>query len=129
MKWNAGWFGGQIGGTCWLLPSGIMYFLYGYYLPGLTTIFSFVAVNLIGTFLWINRSKISAILATNIFLASALLFTSFSFFSMHASGVYPNLNNQGNIFFEPFTKIIYFTLLLFPALAVQLNWIHLKRGS
>jgi len=56
-RWNAGgWFGGQLGGTVWLLLLGIL--LLGIdVIAALGVLLCFAGANAIGTWLWSRRRR------------------------------------------------------------------------
>lgn len=64
MQWNAGgWFGGQIGGTAWMLVAGILSAINDID-TGLIVLATFAIPNVIGLFLWRSREAISCYKAT-----------------------------------------------------------------
>ncbi len=57
-QWNrGGWFGGQFGGTAWLLPTGLVAF-YQAPLLGIIWLSIFSIVNALGFWLWHRRDRI-----------------------------------------------------------------------
>jgi len=57
-QWNiGGWFGSQVGSTCWLLVGGA---LLAFYAPliGVTFLVCFAVANAIGTSLWLRRDRL-----------------------------------------------------------------------
>lgn len=58
-QWNTGgWVGGQIGGTCWLLPMAWVLFSGGDLSGGVILVLCFLAPNILGTLLWTRRASI-----------------------------------------------------------------------
>lgn len=57
--WNAGgWYGGQIGSSCWILLAGLL-LLFKELVLGLILIVCFSLINLFGTMLWTRRDRIA----------------------------------------------------------------------
>jgi hypothetical protein len=56
---GGGWFGGQLGGTLWLLICGLV-FLAKDILCGLISIACFILLNAFGLYLWRQRARLSA---------------------------------------------------------------------
>ena len=58
-QWNAGgWFGGQIGGTAWMLLAGVLVLAQGSLL-GLLILVCFLIPNVVGVVLWRLRDRLS----------------------------------------------------------------------
>ena len=113
-QWNKkGWFGGQIGSTCWLLFS---VFRLDSWLASIILITCFLASNLVGTVLWMNRDRLDPYKAIQVLLAETFLFAAIAMISMDCIGVLkdldPRINNPSSV---------YLLLLIFPALAVLLH--------
>ena len=121
-QWNkGGWFGGQIGSTCWLFFGA---FRLDSWLASIVLTTCFLTSNLVGTVLWMNRDKLDPYKAIQILLADIFLFTAIAMISMDCFGVLkdldPRINNSGSV---------YLLLLLFPALAVLLHFRNKSRQS
>lgn len=57
-QWNGGgWFGGQIGGTAWMLVAGVLVLAQGSLL-GLAILVCFLIPNVVGVALWRSRDRI-----------------------------------------------------------------------
>ena len=57
-QWNAGgWFGAQLGGTCWMLIAGILLVSRDAGVA-VATLAVFATVNLIGTIVWTQRARL-----------------------------------------------------------------------
>lgn len=57
--WNlGGWFGGQIGSSCWILLAGLL-LMFKNLLLGLVLVVFFILINLLGTMLWNRRNRIA----------------------------------------------------------------------
>jgi hypothetical protein len=57
-RWNrGGWFGGQLGGTAWLLAAAAAI---GFRAPGVAAVFGacFAVANAVGIFLWLRRDSL-----------------------------------------------------------------------
>lgn len=68
LQWNAGgWFGGQLGGTCWMLVAAVLVAIKD--LPAGAIVFVlFLVPNLLGTYLWSQRARIQIYPAMQILL-------------------------------------------------------------
>lgn len=119
--YNEGWFGGQIGSTCWLL---FIAFRLENKLASIILIACFTLSNLIGTFLWKNRDKIDPYKAMQILLANIFLFTAIAMISMDCIGILKDLDQRVN---NP--RSLYLLLLMFPALAVLFHFRNKRRQS
>lgn len=58
-EWNCGWFGGQFGGSVWMLLGGIS-FLFWDAISASVCLSGFVVLNAIGFHLWRSREKLPA---------------------------------------------------------------------
>lgn len=68
--WNAGgWFGAQIGGTFWLLLAGALFLLQQDMIAGITLIICFLALNIVGVFMWYHRDGIAPYPAIQVLIA------------------------------------------------------------
>jgi hypothetical protein len=69
-QWNRGaWFGGQIGGTAWLIPAGLI-FLAKIPIVGIVWLGIFAAINAIGYRLWSRRDRLNPYHAIQILLVA-----------------------------------------------------------
>ena len=67
--WNAGgWWGSQIGGTAWMLAVGIV-MAFQDIRPGAVMIAGGIVSNIVGTWLWCNRDRVSPYRAIQTLLA------------------------------------------------------------
>ena len=67
-QWNkGGWFGGQIGCTAWLLPTGLILLVQRPFI-GILWVAVFVAINGFGFWLWKHRDRFSIFLALQMLL-------------------------------------------------------------
>jgi len=122
-QWNtAGWFGGQIGSTIWILIVGILALFYN--IPaGLLVISFFLLPNAIGYFLWHNRDRLEPYPAVQCLMASIFLFSFFTFLAYDLSGLASQLGPKSVRSYRNF----YFILLLYPGLMIQFYF--LNRGA
>ena len=68
LQWNAGgWFGGQLGGTCWMLVAAVLISIKDLS-TGAIVFVLFLVPNLLGTYLWSQRAKIEVYPAMQILL-------------------------------------------------------------
>ena len=56
-QWNGGWFGGQIGGSAWLLPTGLI-LLFQFEILGIIWLSIFAAIQVIGFWMWNRRDRL-----------------------------------------------------------------------
>jgi hypothetical protein len=58
-EWNGGWFGGQLGGSFWLLSGAGLFFTRSLLLASIW-LGGFVILNALGTWFWTQRHRLSA---------------------------------------------------------------------
>jgi hypothetical protein len=67
-RWNTGgWFGSQVGSTCWMLVGGVPLAVYAPMI-GATFLICFAVANTIGTSLWLRRDRLRPYPAIQILL-------------------------------------------------------------
>jgi hypothetical protein len=67
-QWNTGgWFGSQLGSTCWMLVGAAQFALHAP-LIGITWLLCFTVANAIGTSLWLRRDRLGPYPAIHILL-------------------------------------------------------------
>jgi len=114
-KWNAGWFGMQIGCSAWMLglifiaPSPLS-------LISASAVFSFLIINIVGTYMWMRSDKIDINTATNILIGIAALGSFSMLVIMDLSGV---LHKWEPRFSNP--RHAYWLMLMFPILIMLLR--------
>ena len=114
-RWNAGWFGMQLGCSAWML--GLMYIAPSVLsLVSASGIVSFVIINLIGTYMWTRSDKLDLDVAFDIFVGIAALGTFLLLVIMDVSGV---LHQWEPRFANP--RYAYLLMLIFPWLLFPRN--------
>jgi hypothetical protein len=121
-KWSYGWFGGQIGGTAWMLGLALAS-------PPLCSLVSvsgivvFALINLIGLTMWRNQSRLDQHTCLQVLIAVTGLGSYCLLALMDASNCLqkwdPRIHNP---------KTAYLLLLIFPILSVWI-WTANRRNS
>ena len=115
-QWNTGgWFGAQVGSTCWLFLGAILFLGQTPLLAGLW-LGCFVLANLIGTIIWMNRSKVDPYRAIQVLFLVIFAFTTIAMVSADWLGFLRELDQR---FENP--RLLYLVLLMFPALMTMLH--------
>ena len=115
-QWNTGgWFGGQIGSTCWMLACVLMY-VWKFPLLGAILLGCFAVTNFVGTALWAKRDRVDPYWAIQILLAVILLFTAVGMVAADWFGALEEFGRWGGGSRSP-----YLCLLMFPGLMI---WFH-----
>ncbi len=116
-QWSTGgWFGAQVGSTCWLLVAAIA-------LLGQTPLLAalllgcFVLANLVGTIIWMNRGKVDPYRAIQVLLLVIFAFTTIAMVSADWLGFLGELNQRVK---NP--RLLYLVLLMFPALMTMFHF-------
>lgn len=85
-QWNtAGWFGSQLGATCWLLIMAIGLMAQSNALS-IVLLAGFVVPNILGTFIWTRRDRVDPYAAIQLLLAIILVSTLIVFLVCDARG-------------------------------------------
>ena len=119
-RWNAGWFGAQIGGSCWMIGTVFM----GaptFSLPALSGPIIFVLVNTIGLLFWFNRGRLDSYISLQILFAVLCLATFALPAIEHGCGCLAKWDPRMT---EPWRA--YLLLLIFPGMSAML---HLQTRS
>lgn len=96
-QWNAGgWFGSQIGGTCWILLAALVA------LPrdltaALASFAVFLAANLVGTLMWVGRSRLRPYPAMQALLVCCGLASALATFVLDRAGHFGSLGVGGQV--------------------------------
>ncbi len=115
-QWNmGGWFGAQVGSTSWLFLGAILLLGQTPLLAGLW-LGCFVLANLIGTIIWMNRSKVDPYRAIQVLFLVIFAFTTIAMVSADWLGFLRELDQR---FENP--RLLYLVLLMFPALMTMLH--------
>ncbi len=116
-QWNTGgWFGAQVGSTCWLFGTAICFLGQA---PLLATLWfgCFASANLVGTAIWMNRGKVDPYRAIQVLLLVIFAFTTIAMVSADWFGLLGELEQR---FKNP--KLLYLLLLMFPALMTMFHF-------
>ena len=90
MQWNAGgWFGGQIGATCWMLIAGILTAVKDL-TTGSIVIGFFLLANLVGWLLWQTR-RFSCYASTQLLIAISGAFGLLAVYVLERGGVWEEI--------------------------------------
>lgn len=118
-QWNAGgWFGSQVGSTCWLFFVGILHLGKSYLFAGLL-LACFVLANAIGTIIWMNRDRVDPYRAIQILLLDVLAFTTLAMVGSDCLGFLGELDPR-----VANPRRLYLVLLLFPTLMVYFHFMN-----
>lgn len=121
LEWNAGgWFGGQLGGTAWILIAAILSMAHDV-TTGLTLLLLFLIPNMVGLLLWYQR-KLTCYLSIQIVLALCGLFGLFAIYLLDRNHLWLKIQTGGAVSSE----MGYF-LLAVTVLVVMASF-HLKFG-
>ena len=113
-QWNTGgWFGGQVGSTCWLFILGVVTLAKDAPL-GALILLCFLIPNILGTLSWHWRDRIAPFPAIQILMALIGGFALLAFIALDVSGIIPELDPT----YGGSTHKLYLYLLIFPALMV-----------
>lgn len=121
-QWNAGgWFGGQIGGTIWMLLAGSLVLYQGSWLGAVILLF-FLLPNVIGSLMWYRRDHISPYPAVQALMAVVGLFSLLTLAAFDVSGRFPGPgpHSQGS------PRSLYWIMVIFPATMIMF---HLQNRS
>ena len=114
-KWNYGWFGGQLGGTAWMLFLGFASPPFWSLVP-ISGIVVFALVNIVGFIMWINQERLDQHICSHTLIAVIALGSYALLALMDATGCIqqwePRLHNP---------KSAYLLMLIFPMVSA---WIH-----
>ena len=114
-KWNAGWFGMQLGSSAWML--GLIFIAPSpFSLMSASGVFTFLMINIIGTYMWMHSGKIDIHVAFIILIGIAALGCFSLLVIMDVSGI---LHQWEPRFSNP--RHAYWLMLLFPWRAWQLR--------
>ncbi len=115
-QWNTGgWFGAQVGSTCWLFVAAISSLSQAPLLAAL--LFGcFVSANLVGTIIWMNRGKLDPYRAIQVLLLVIFAFTTIATVSADWLGFLGEIDQRVK---NP--RLLYLVLLMFPALMTMFH--------
>ncbi|HEX9669631.1 MAG TPA: hypothetical protein VGC93_09115 [Thermoanaerobaculia bacterium] len=95
-QWNAGgWFGAQLGSTCWMLIAGVVLLWRS---PGaaVATLIVFAATNAAGTALWTQRRRLRPLRAMQALVAIAGLASALATYVIDSAGQFESLGAGGS---------------------------------
>lgn len=116
-QWNGGgWFGGQVGSTCWLLLAGVAFFGQA---PALAALLfgCFALANLVGTIIWRNRDKIDPYRGIQALIGVLFVFAAIALVCMDYYGLLAGLDDR----FEN-ARVWYLVLLMYPGLMTMFHF-------
>ncbi len=122
-QWNTGgWFGAQLGGTCWLAIFAIMLFAGGYPAVGLAVLTCFLIPNVLGFWLWRRRDRVQPHPAIQLLLATMAVTATLALVLFHVT-------SADEVFAggERFQPRMYLYLLFYPAM--MLMFYVVERGG
>ena len=116
-QWNTGgWFGAQVGSTCWLFFAAIA-FLSRTPLLAVLPLGCFLLANLVGTIIWMNRGKVDPYGAIQILALVIFAFTTIAMVCADCLGFLGELDERVK---NP--RLLYLVLLIFPALMTMFHF-------
>ena len=117
IRWTAGgWFGGQLGGTMWILLAGSLVLYQGSWLGAVVLLF-FLLPNVIGTLMWHRRDRIPPYPALQALVAVLGLFTLLTLVAFDVSGRLAGLGVRS----EGSPRSVYWIMLIFPAAMIMFH--------
>ena len=116
-EWNkGGWFGGQIGGTCWLFILGVLLTPKDP-LTGTVMLACCAAANFVGWSLWKRRDRLRAYPAIQILFVVEGLFALLAIAFLHFRAAMQHLPEQSRVSLPT----MYGALLVFPGLLLMFH--------
>ena len=115
-QWNTGgWFGAQVGSTCWLFIGAIVFLSQT---PPLAALLlgCFVLANLVGTIIWLNRGTVDPYRAIQVLALVIFAFTAIAMASADWLGFLGELDQRVK---NP--RRLYLVLLMFPAMMTMFH--------
>jgi len=110
-QWNTGgWFGGQIGATCWLVPMAFVLVAGGDQAGGAMLAILFAAPNVIGTMLWFRRERVAPYPAFQLLILCSAISAFAAFFILIKSAVFAEEVRSTSL------ASLFIPLLIFPGL-------------
>ena len=79
-QWNAGWFGGQIGGTAYLVILGL-FLAFKDPIPGMIIFACGIVPNIVGCFMWKRRDKLDPYHSVQMLMLVIFIFTAIAYFT------------------------------------------------
>ena len=120
-QWSTGgWFGAQVGSTCWMLACGLWLLVEARPLAGALLLGCFAAANALGTYLWAKRDRLDPYKAIQSLIGLIFCLTTAALGPMSYCGLLGRLDERLE---NP--KSLFLILLLFPAMMI---WFHFLNG-
>lgn len=96
-QWNAGgWFGAQLGSSCWILIAGLLTYPHNQLLSLLITAL-FAGFNLAGCLLWANRRRLSAYMGMQMLIILAGLAGLLTVYLLDSNGLFTDIQTGGSV--------------------------------
>ncbi len=96
MRWNAaGWFGGQIGATLWILVAGVLTAIRDIS-TGMIAVLLFAIPNAIGLMLW-HRRRLTCYASTQLLIASAGICSLLTVHLLQRAGAWRQIQSGGSV--------------------------------
>ena len=119
LTWNAGgWFGSQIGSTCWIAICAALLIRHDYTIATVV-LFLFLAANIFGTVLWLTRNRISAYLGLNALLIMIGTVSLAAVFVIDRSGLWHVVEGVGG---QVSTRHMYWLIVVMITALLALFW-------
>ena len=124
-QWNAGgWFGAQLGSTCWLLLLSLL--LIPKSLPLAAAILAYGLVpNIVGTLIWRRRASLAPYPAIQCLIGLIGVCTLAAFVTLDLAGQLGELQQHGSS--APQGRGIYWLMLMFPGMMMAFH--HMERAG
>lgn len=125
LEWNfGGWFGGQLGGTAWILVAAV---LVAFRDPqtGLWVGLMFLVPNLVGTLLWRRRERLSCYTAMQILLPVVGAFGLLTVYLLDRSNEWEGIQTGGAVSAEH----AYVLICLVVVVLIAMFYVRFGRGS
>ncbi len=97
LEWNlGGWFGSQLGGTLWILIAAVLSGIRDLETGGLVLV-TFLIPNIIGTFLWHGRDRVSCYIAIQMLLPLLGIFSFLAVYILDSSNQWLAIQSGGSV--------------------------------
>ena len=122
-QWNTGgWFGAQIGSTCWMFLLGSGLFFTEKFIAGTLIFTCFAFPNVFGFLIWKKRDRVKPYPALQVLVSLVGLFALLAMLTLDFTGGCDPFGNSGH-----FSKSNYAWLLMFPGMMAF--FYLMERGS
>ncbi len=97
LEWNlGGWFGGQLGGTLWILVAAVLSAVRDLE-TGALVLVTFLIPNIIGTILWRRRDRLSCYIAIQMLLPLVGVFSLLAVYILDSSNQWLAIQSGGSV--------------------------------